>query len=160
MVTQGRMGLDRSRNRELARDACVAWLFLFIVMHVKREVLGLEYQIQWAVEYEDKIRREAEKKGLPEPTLHFVGILDDEKREIVSELNRISKFMGIIIKHLTILKELLKTDVAFEIWIGDFFLQMYCEPSGSYDFTIYAIGLQRKLEVGKIVFSSIPSISY
>ena len=121
----------------------------------------MEYQIQWAVEYEEKIKSEAIKRGLPEPVLHFVSVSDEEKREIFSELNRISKFIGITIKHLTILMELLKTDITFEIWIGDFILQIYYEPSvSSYNFTIYAIGPQRKLEVGKIIFSSMPSISY
>ena len=119
-----------------------------------------EYQIEWAAEYKDKIISKAKKRGL-EPTLHFVGVSDDVKREIVSEVNRISKFMGVIIKHLHILKDLLKTDVSFQIWIGDFFLEMYYEANwASYDFTIYAPGEPRSLEVGKIVFTSIPSLSY
>ena len=123
-----------------------------------------KYRIEWAVDYQDKIVRSSEIRGLGQPRLNFVSVEDDEKREIVSELNRITKFMEITAKHLHILNELLKTDVVFEIWIGDFILQMYYEPSwASFDFTIYAPGSNGrrtlKLEVGKIVFTSIPSQS-
>lgn len=119
--------------------------------------IAQEYKMEWAVDYEEKIVSHAKKRGL-EPKLNFVRASDDEKEEIISELNRINKSMGIVTKHLGILNELLETDVVFRIWIDDFILQIYYEPDAdSFDFTISWPG---RGELGKVVFSSIPSFSY
>ena len=119
----------------------------------------MKYRIQWAKDYEAKFKK-LEEKGLYPIVLRPIGLSDDEKQEITSELNRISEHMEVTVKHLARLNDLLKTDVVLTIWLSDYMLEAYYEPSASsYVFTIYTGG-EVRCEVGKVIFSRIPSISY